>query len=220
MGGFVVVLSGGLDSAVLLWHLQKLGTAARAVTIDYGQRHRTEVLHAEFLAEQAGIAHEVVDLSPLRRVLPGSSQTDDRVAVPEGHYEDASMRATVVPNRNMLLLAVAMGIAVAHDLTGVAYGAHSGDHAIYPDCRPEFVQAMKHAFALCDYTPRKLIAPFAKMSKAQIVRLGHALDVPFADTWTCYAGGEKHCGRCGACVERREAFVQARVADPTEYEAS
>lgn len=222
--GNVVVLSGGLDSAVLLWHLKAQGLAARAVTVDYGQRHLCEIRHAEKLAKLAGVPHDVVDLSGLADLLPGSSQTDAAVPVPEGHYEDATMRATVVANRNMILLSLALAVCVAHDLDGVAYGAHAGDHAIYPDCRPEFIQAMAAAAGLCDYKGRTLRAPFALLSKGGIVRLGAALGVPFAETWTCYKGGRdkgkviEHCGRCGACTERRAAFVEAGVKDPTVYE--
>ena len=219
----VVVLSGGLDSAVLLWHLKRDGHAKRCVTINYGQRHACELQAAQRLASLAELPHDLVDLRALAHAWPGSSQTDASIEVPLGHYQDATMRATVVPNRNMLLLSVALGVACAHDLDAVAYGAHSGDHAIYPDCRPEFVRAMQHAAALCDYKPRELLAPFAGMTKGQIVRLGFELGVPFEETWTCYKGqregpdGHLHCGQCGACTERRMAFAEAGVEDPTIY---
>lgn len=213
----LVVLSGGLDSTVLLWYLKTQNCAARAVTIDYGQRHRREIEAARRVALLANLPHDVVDLSTLGHLLPGSSQTDPAVEVPIGHYEDATMRRTVVANRNMILLSVCLGIAVARGLSGVAYGAHAGDHAIYPDCRPAFVDAMREAAALCDYQPRKIVAPFVGLTKTQIVTLGLALGAPLVETWTCYVGGTKHCGRCGACNERREAFQLAGRDDPTEY---
>lgn len=217
MTKLVVVLSGGLDSTVLLAHLAATGAAARAVTVDYGQRHAREIESAKKVALHYSVPHDIVDLRALRAVLPGNSQTGD-LAVPHGHYEDATMRLTVVPNRNMMLLSVALGIAVAHDVDGVAYGAHAGDHAIYPDCRQPFIAAMEVAAKLCDYKPRHLVAPFASIDKTAIVRRGVELGVPLNLTWTCYEGGQEHCGRCGACNERREAFMLADVADPTTYE--
>lgn len=224
--GFLVVLSGGLDSTVLLWSLNKRGMARRALTVDYGQRHHCEIAAAKTVADMANVPHDLISMANLGRHLPGSSQTDTAVAVPDGHYADETMRATVVPNRNMVLLSVALAVAVAHDLEGVAYGAHAGDHAIYPDCRPAFVGAMREAAKLCDYKARSLIAPFVSMSKADIVQLGDQLGAPMGSTWTCYRGGRAddartvivHCGTCGACRERREAFISAGVEDPTSYE--
>jgi 7-cyano-7-deazaguanine synthase len=153
--------------------------------------------------------------------MGGSSQTDKSVPVPEGHYEEESMKQTVVPNRNMILLALAGAWAISTKSDAIAYAAHSGDHAIYPDCRPEFTEAMSDALRLCDWHEVKLMRPFlypTPMSKADIVKLGTSLGVPFELTWSCYKGGEKHCGKCGTCVERVEAFQLAGVEDPTEYE--
>ena len=127
------------------------------------------------------------------------------------------MKATVVPNRNMIMLAVAGGWAIANKADRLAYGAHTGDHAIYPDCRPEFVRTMREALRLADWHQLELITPFVGLSKAEIVKRGAELGVDFASTWSCYEGGEIHCGACGTCFERREAFEQAGVADPTEY---
>ncbi|MFM9146691.1 MAG: 7-cyano-7-deazaguanine synthase, partial [Verrucomicrobiota bacterium] len=141
------------------------------------------------------------------------------VKVPEGHYEEESMKATVVPNRNMLLISVATAWAVSLRAESVAYGAHGGDHAIYPDCRPEFAEALDRAVRLADWHEVRLERPFVKMDKAAIVRRGAELDVPFSLTWSCYVGGERHCGKCGTCVERKEAFRLARVTDPTDYAA-
>lgn len=217
----VAIVSGGMDSAVMLYHLLQEGHEVQALTVDYGQRHRREIKSALLVCQMAGVDHRVVDLSRLVPFLRGSSQTDPDVPVPEGHYAEPSMRATVVPNRNMLLLATAAAHAIALGFEAVAYGAHAGDHAIYPDCRPAFVQAMKHALGLCHYDGGiKLLVPFVELSKGAVAILGEALGVPFQLTWTCYQGLEKHCGRCGACTERREAFATTVHGDPVEYMAA
>jgi len=213
----VIVLSGGMDSAVALLWAKQQGHVAHAVSIDYGQRHRKEILFAGQLASLTDTPHTVVDMSSLKGLLPGSALTDDSVEVPKGHYADPTMKATVVPNRNMILLSVAVAAACAHDATHVVYGAHAGDHPIYPDCRPEFVEAMWHACSVCWYEPIELEAPFIDKTKAEVVALGEALGVQWKYTWSCYEGGDIHCGRCGTCVERIEAFEIAGVHDPTEY---
>jgi 7-cyano-7-deazaguanine synthase len=212
-----VVLSGGLDSTVALYQAVANGTATIAVTIDYGQRHDKEIAYARRTAEQLGVPWKYVDLRVLGSLLVGSCLTDTAVDVPEGHYEDQSMRITVVPNRNMVLLATATSVAIANGCDTVIYGAHQGDHAVYPDCRPMFVGAMRTAMALCSYDPVNLVAPFIDQTKADIVRIGTDLGVNFAKTWSCYKGGMAHCGKCGTCVERREAFEIAGIPDPTEY---
>lgn len=215
----VVCFSGGLDSTVLLYYLKyRRNHVVRALSVDYGQRHRKELDAARDITGLLEVPHFVADLSGLRPILSGSSQTDDAVPVPEGHYAEESMKATVVPNRNMLLLSVAGMWAVSSKSKFVAYAAHAGDHAIYPDCRGEFSAAMTAALALCDWEAISLITPFLSKTKASIVHQGYELGVPFARTWSCYKGGEKHCGKCGTCVERREAFKDAGVIDPTEYE--
>jgi len=216
----VVVASGGLDSAVLLRLMQTWAGPeghARALSIDYGQRHLREIGYAHKFCAQGGIPHKVVYLSALGGILTGSSQTDPTIPVPEGHYEDESMKTTVVPNRNMIILSVAIGYAIAEECSFVACGAHAGDHAIYPDCRPSFLWGMDHMATICHYTPIHVLAPFLELTKAQIVSLGVALQVPFEDTWSCYNSGPIHCGKCGTCVERREAFELAGVTDPTKY---
>ena len=214
----VVVWSGGMDSTVLLWQELASREGVSAVSVDYGQRHRRELDCARAMAKRYGIEHVVVDLAGLRDVLPGSALTDDSVAVPEGHYADPSMRATVVPNRNAILLSVAMGRAIAVKASSVAYAAHAGDHAVYPDCRPEFADAIDAVARVCDYDPLTVRRPFIDKSKADIVGIGADLGVPFDMTWSCYNGRELHCGLCGTCVERKEAFALADVEDPTEYE--
>jgi len=216
----VVVHSGGLDSSVLLAKLHAEGASVESLSVHYGQRHSARELEmARRFCAEIGVAHTEVDLSGLGKVLPGSALTDESVPVPHGHYADESMRSTVVPNRNMMLLAVAGARAVATGAKVVAYGAHAGDHAVYPDCRVEFMEAMQGALALCDYAPVRLYAPFAEMSKADIAKWGDDLGAPMNLTWSCYEGGALHCGKCGTCFERIEAFMLAGVPDPTEYAA-
>ena len=217
--GYVVLLSGGLDSSVLAFSFARAGLAIKALTIDYGQRHSKEQDAARTVAAVLEIDHKVLSLGELRPILgETSSLLSDGVPVPEGHYEDESMKSTVVPNRNMILLSIATAWSIASGLQGVAYAAHSGDHAIYPDCRPAFADAMNEAIKLCDYSTQELVRPFVSLTKADIVRVGASLGVPFERTWSCYNGRELHCGKCGTCVERIEAFELAGVRDPTEYQ--
>ncbi len=217
----LVILSGGMDSTVLAYYAAtaKHLRLAGCVSINYGQRHAKELSCAiETTRHRLKVPHHYVDLTDLSHVLTGSSLTDWDHPVPEGHYEEDTMKATVVPNRNMILLALATGVAIANGVKAVAYGAHSGDHAIYPDCRDEFGDAMRKAMSLCHYEPIQLLTPFVRRTKAEIVQLGMNLKVPFANTWSCYKGGDVACGRCGTCVERLEAFYKAGFQDPIEYE--
>jgi len=214
----ITLLSGGLDSTTLLYHFLSEGHEVRALGVDYGQRHKRELESARRVAEHAGVEYRVADLSAANQFLQGSSQTSPDVEVPEGHYADENMRLTVVPNRNMIMLSVAAGWAISTRSDVVAYAAHAGDHTIYPDCRQGFIDKLVEAIAVADWHPVRLSAPFAGISKADIVRRGHDLGAPLHLTWSCYKGGERHCGKCGTCVERIEAFELAGVPDPTEYE--
>lgn len=217
----VAIVSGGLDSVTMAHWLRRQGYALDILTFDYGQRHRKEITFAQRCAEGLGARWQLVRMDFLADLLPGSSLTDPTVAVPDGHYAADNMRLTVVPNRNTILLAVAFAYAAAHGAQAVAYAAHGGDHYIYPDCRPEFVSAFAHMqrAALGEMWSIELLAPFLHLSKADIVRLGHQLGVDFAQTWSCYKGEAVHCGRCGTCVERKEAFQKSGVPDPTVYAA-
>jgi 7-cyano-7-deazaguanine synthase len=214
----VLIYSGGLDSTVLLYHLRSQGAPACCLGIDYGQRHRRELEAAAAICRDLEIEYRIADLSAIRPLLAGSALTDD-IDVPEGHYASESMKLTIVPNRNMIMLSVAIGWALSLKYEAVAYAAHTGDHAIYPDCRPAFVDAMDKAASLCDWHRVSVIRPFIDMTKTDIVRLGAKLGVPFERTWSCYKGGRHHCGKCGTCVERKEAFQTANIPDPTTYEA-
>jgi len=213
----VLIHSGGIDSTVLLAHLLAEGREVFALSVDYGQRHRRELEAARQICARYGVKHQVADLRALAPLFGANALTDAQVAVPEGHYEEASMKATVVPNRNMLLIAVAASWAMSLKASSVAYGAHGGDHAIYPDCRPVFAEALDKAIRLADWHEVSLERPFVGMDKTAIVRRGAELRAPLELTWSCYVGGERHCGKCGTCVERKEAFVRAGVADPTVY---
>ena len=216
----VLIYSGGLDSTVLLWDLLAAGDQVLALSVDYGQRHRVELEHARRICQGLGVEWQLADLSRIANLLAGSSLTSAEIAVPHGHYAEETMKQTVVPNRNMIMLAVATGWAISRQADRVAYAAHSGDHAIYPDCRPEFAAAVDRAVRLADWREVCLDCPYIAMTKAQIVARGAKLGVDFAQTWSCYEGGTVHCGRCGTCFERREAFRDAGVADPTEYAAT
>jgi len=218
MARTALIYSGGVDSTVLLAHLLAEGREVHCLSVDYGQRHRRELEAARAICAHYGVDHRLADLRALAPLF-GSNALTGGVKVPEGHYEEESMKATVVPNRNMLLISVATAWAVSLRAESVAYGAHGGDHAIYPDCRPEFAEALDRAVRLADWHEVRLERPFVKMDKAAIVRRGAELDVPFGLTWSCYVGGERHCGKCGTCVERKEAFRLAGVTDPTDYAA-
>jgi len=213
----VMLLSGGLDSSVLLWKLRAEGHDVRCLAVDYGQRHARELEAAEMVASIAGVPLLRFPMPSLRLLLRGSSQTDDAVAVPEGHYAEESMKQTVVPNRNLILLSLAAAHGLAEGCDAIGYAAHTGDHAIYPDCRPEFVHAAQIAFRLGNWGADGLqvLAPFLGWLKADIAALGAELRCPMHRTWSCYKGGTRHCGRCGTCVERREAFEMAHLKDPT-----
>jgi 7-cyano-7-deazaguanine synthase len=220
----VAVVSGGLDSTTMAYSLQAQGYSLIAISFDYGQRHRKELAFAEHMAADLDASWTLIDLhaAGLTSFLTGSALTDEAVAVPDGHYADESMRITVVPNRNAIMLSIACALAVTRDAGAVAFGAHTGDHFIYPDCRPEFVRAFGAMVnvAVEGLATIEILAPFLSVTKTDIVKLGAQLQVPFERTWSCYKGGALHCGTCGTCFERREAFALAGVADPTIYESN
>lgn len=209
----LVVLSGGMDSVTALAWAAGVHGRVDALTVDYGQRHRREIDAAKSQAAEWADRHDVVDLSDVGRLLTGSALTDD-VDVPTGHYADETMRQTVVPNRNAILASVAAGVAVARGHDAIVLGVHSGDHAIYPDCRPEFVDALTALLAVANYQPVRVEAPFLHTDKTGILRIGHALGVDYAATWTCYVGADRPCAECGSCTERAEAFQQIDRPDP------
>ncbi|MFA4849535.1 MAG: 7-cyano-7-deazaguanine synthase QueC [Methanoregula sp.] len=212
----VIILSGGMDSTTLLYDLIEKKYTIHAVTFDYGQKHKKEISSATKTCERLKIPQKIIDANVLNDLAP-SSLTRADWKVPEGNYADDNMKQTVVPNRNMVLLSLAAAFAIGIKANHLFYGAHSGDHAIYPDCRPAFVNAMTTAFHLCDWNDLTLVAPYLQMSKGDIVKRGLSLGVDYSNTWTCYKGGEKSCGKCGSCDERLAAFREAGVDDPLEY---
>lgn len=220
-GKNVVLLSGGLDSSTLLHACLSDGFESTALAVNYGQRHKRELEAAERVAHGARVPFLVCNIaSAMTPIFANSlsSQVGQKEPVPKGHYADASMKQTVVPNRNMVLLSIAGALAVSIGADSIAYAAHAGDHPIYPDCRPEFFTAMADAMRLANEPPVWIVAPFILVSKTEIVRRGAELGVPFELTYSCYEGGEAHCGKCGTCFERREAFRDAGVPDPTTYQ--
>tara|TARA_R100001086_G_C11844145_1_gene259829 strand:+ start:1090 stop:1758 length:669 start_codon:yes stop_codon:yes gene_type:complete len=214
----ILIYSGGIDSTVLLYDLLNSEYDVQALSVNYGQRHSKELECAKNLCEELNVKHHIADLTALNPLLSGSSLTSLNIRVPEGHYADKSMKATVVPNRNMILLSIATGWAISCGASSVSYAAHAGDHTIYPDCREEFAQAMNNVMEIAGWDKISLNRPFSSATKADIVKLGSKLNVPFEKTWSCYKGGKLHCGLCGTCVERREAFELAGVTDPTIYD--
>jgi 7-cyano-7-deazaguanine synthase len=215
----VVVLSGGMDSTTALaWAKNRGHEIVACLHFQYGSKHN----HKELVAVSAIADH--YDLRGKTHVveLPLGSFKSDLLTsggpIPEGHYADESMKRTVVPFRNGIMLAIAAGFAESIEAKAVVLGNHFGDHAIYPDCRAEFAAAMREAIKLGTYAQIELHSPFQEFTKTDIARIGASICVPFEKTWTCYKGGEKHCGKCGSCSERREAFQLAGVPDPTEYE--
>lgn len=214
----VLVYSGGLDSTVLLYHLHTAGADVSSLSVNYGQRHMKELECARTITDILGVDHREVDLTSVNELLGGSSLTDKNLKIPHGHYEEDTMKSTVVPNRNMILLALATAWAISKKAESVSYAAHAGDHAIYPDCREAFAAALDKAIRLADWQEIYLNRPFVEFTKADIVKRGAELGVPFEKTWSCYEGEELHCGKCGTCIERREAFHLAGVEDPTLYD--
>lgn len=209
----VCVLSGGMDSATLAYLLTSVRDEVKAVSFFYGQRHRKELESAKAIAQMLGIDHKVIDISFLQELVSNSALTGD-IEVPEGHYEDENMKLTVVPNRNAIMANIAIGYAVNIGFDEIALGVHAGDHAIYPDCRPEFITALDAMSKIANFQPVSVYAPFLTFDKGDICRLGTHMGVDYSKTWTCYKGQDKPCGKCGSCQERAEAFIKAGVKDP------
>lgn len=213
----LALLSGGMDSTAAVALLSYNGTLGGCLTVNYGQRHVREVASAAAVANHYGVPLLTLDLTSWGALLAGSSLTDPTVDVPHGHYAEDSMRATIVPNRNATLLMAAVGVAQAHGHDRVVTAVHAGDHAVYPDCRPEFIDAADTTAHLATEGAVGIAAPFVHRTKTDIARIGYAYGAPFHLTWSCYEGGDTHCGRCGTCTERIEAFRDAGLTDPTVY---
>lgn len=212
----VIIYSGGLDSTTLLYEERE--RVALAVTFDYGSNHAVrEQACAQHHCRLLDIEHLVIDLAFMKQYF-ASSLLSGADAIPEGNYDEENMKSTVVPFRNGIMLSIACGLAESRGLTRVLMANHGGDHAIYPDCRPEFVEAMDAAMRAGTYVGVSIAAPYTNLSKADLVRRGARMGIDYGHTYSCYCGGERHCGRCGTCTERREAFREAGIPDPTTYE--
>ncbi len=218
MSKAIILLSGGLDSTVALYWARQHHEVVGAVSFNYGSKHNDkEITLAAWHCAQADIPHDTIAL-PFVNELFNSDLLKSGGDVPEGHYADENMKRTVVPFRNGIMLAVACGIAESREAGALVIAAHSGDHAIYPDCREPFMQAIGTAMREGTYAQVELLRPFIAMDKTAIVRLGQDLGVDLGKTWSCYKGHDLQCGACGTCVERREAFILAGVEDPTVYQ--
>ena len=212
----VIIVSGGMDSITLLY--DKKDEIALGVSFDYGSNHNArEIPFAKMHCERLGIEHITIPLDFMHQYFK-SSLLQGADAIPEGHYADDNMKSTVVPFRNGIMLAIAVGIAESRNLTKVLIANHGGDHTIYPDCRPEFISAIDAAASAGTYVNVKVCAPYTTITKTDIAAIGKRLGIDYTETWSCYKGGEKHCGKCGTCVERKEALEGAGIEDNTEYE--
>lgn len=216
MKNSAIIVSGGMDSITLLYdHKDEI---ALGISFDYGSNHNArEIPFAKMHCERLGIKHITINLDFMHQYFK-SSLLDGAEAIPEGHYADDNMKSTVVPFRNGIMLAIAIGIAESNNLDQVFIANHGGDHTIYPDCRPEFINAIDATATAGTYNNVKVIAPYTKITKSDIARIGERLGIDYAETWSCYKGGEVHCGKCGTCVERKEALAEAGIEDKTIYE--
>ncbi len=216
----IVLVSGGMDSVTALYDAHKKHEVSAALSFHYGSKHNERELPFSALhAARLGVRHLSIRLDFIAEHFQ-SSLLQSGGAIPKGHYEEATMKQTVVPFRNGIMLAIGAGIAESQGAEGLVIAAHAGDHAVYPDCREGFMQSMARAVRLGTYEAIELLRPFITMSKTEITTLGCSLGIEYAETWSCYEGGELHCGGCGTCVERREAFMLAGIPDPTHYAAT
>lgn len=212
----VIIVSGGMDSITMLYEFKDC--IALGISFDYGSNHNArEIPYAKLHCERLGIRHITINLGFVHRYFR-SSLLEGSDAIPEGNYNEENMKSTVVPFRNGIMLAIVAGIAESNQLRRVMMANHGGDHTIYPDCRPEFVNAMSAATKAGTFEMVEVWAPYTDISKADIARRGNALSIDYAETWSCYKGGKKHCGKCGTCRERKVALHEAGIADTTEYE--
>ena len=212
MKSVLVVYSGGLDSYTLLNKAIQDFDRIQAITFNYGQKHKKEIQVASTVCNELKIKHEIVDLD-LETIFSGSALVG-KEEIPEGNYDKEQMKKTVVPNRNMIMVSVAASLAIKNNLSTLWYGAHAGDHEIYPDCRPEFIERLANVLRICDYREINFEAPFMNYSKTDIVAEGVRMKIDFSKTWTCYVGDEQPCLRCGSCLERKSAFEQNNIQDP------
>ncbi|MDF1823323.1 MAG: 7-cyano-7-deazaguanine synthase QueC [Verrucomicrobiales bacterium] len=214
----VVLVSGGMDSVTALYQAKRDHEIVAGLSFDYGSKHNhREIPFAALHCNRLGVKHEVVSLGFMNDLFK-SDLLQSGGAIPEGHYEASNMKQTVVPFRNGIMLAISAGFAESVGADALVIAAHSGDHAIYADCREEFMSPMAEAIAQGTDVDLQVLRPFIAQRKEDIAVMGHELGIDFSETWSCYKGGEVHCGKCGTCVERKEAFMLAKLVDGTLYE--
>lgn len=214
----VIIVSGGMDSITLLY--ERKDEIALGISFDYGSNHNArEIPFARMHCERLGIRHLVINLSFIHQYFK-SSLLSGADKIPEGSYDDDNMKSTVVPFRNGIMLSIAVGIAESEGLTKVFIANHGGDHAIYPDCREEFIEAIDAASQAGTYEHVRILAPYTNITKTDIALRGKQLEIDYSETWSCYKGGKVHCGKCGTCVERKQALREAGLEDTTQYESN
>ena len=216
MKNSIIIVSGGMDSITLLYdHKDEI---ALGISFDYGSNHnKREIPFAQMHCKRLGIRHITINLDFMHQYFK-SSLLHGADAIPEGHHADDNMKSTVVPFRNGIMLSIAIGIAESNELDQVLIANHGGDHTIYPDCRPEFINAIDSAATAGTFNNVRVVAPYTGITKSDIARIGKKLGIDYTETWSCYKGGSLHCGKCGTCVERKEALQEAGIEDRTEYE--
>ncbi len=214
----IVLISGGMDSVCALYDASKKYEVILGVSFNYGSKHNSkEIPFAEYHCKKLGVPHITIDLDFMNKYFD-SALLQTGGDIPDGHYQDSNMKQTVVPFRNGIMLSITAGLAESKSASGIVIAAHSGDHAIYPDCREDFLASIANTIRLGSYLNIEVIRPFVSMSKDEIAKKGHMLGIDFSKTWSCYKGKNIHCGKCGTCVERKEAFQLAGLEDPTVYE--
>jgi len=215
----VVIYSGGMDSFTLLNKVIQDGYHVYTISFDYGQRHQKELKYAKNVCQTLNIIHKEIDIKNINSLLKGSALTDD-LPIPLQSYDVSTMKTTVVPNRNMILISLATAYAISLQATCIFYGAHHDDGAVYPDCRPEFVSKINEVTNICDWTPITVYAPYLNATKTDILKDGLAMNLDYSQTWTCYNGKSLACGACGACLSRLKAFQNLGITDPIHYQES
>ncbi len=214
MKKITLIYSGGSDSYTLLNYALSKNILVDCLTFGYGQKHNKEIDFAASVCEELKLKHLIIDIDNFKNIFGNSSLTSLENKIPHGSYKEETMKSTIVPNRNMIFLSYAIAYSLVNNIKEVWYGAHAGDHFIYPDCRPEFLDAMNTAAGLCDASQIKIQAPFINFTKGEIIKLGLDLNLDYSKAWTCYEGNENPCGKCGSCVERSEAFSDNSEIDP------
>ena len=215
MKKITLIYSGGSDSYTLLNYALSKNLNVDCLTFAYGQKHNKEIDFASSVCKELNVKHSIIDIGDNSEIVFGnSSLTSLETKVPHGSYKEETMQSTIVPNRNMIFLSYAIAYSISNNTEEVWYGAHAGDHFIYPDCRPEFLNAMNVAAGLCDSSKIKIEAPFISYTKGEIIKIGLDLNLDYSKAWTCYEGKQNPCGKCGSCVERAEAFSDNNAIDP------